>query len=404
MVLFVNLVWQPELKKSIGNSMIVWVFILLGVNTIVIGTVSAKQILRNKRLTYLKGIQTEMMRRRNIALEVLDVAWNLNVMFFKEYNPKRFEAQKAVLKTELIKIDQIMRKNITNILVEDQKKKEKTCCYKLNPQKSIRDEYVDALQKICVEETEIFKQQDENINQKKIKSNELVDETDIKDDSVTINNIKLDVQSEKTVELISAGDIAIKDEDLTKSQSKENEVEKRLPTIDEQDELKEEIKEVEAEAGDKLRDAIFKTNDLMKKYRASQLQRLQAPKLILKTEEQSNLDMIEQELTLFGIEDAKIEDPAAESPSKLIQQSDDIEQQIEVEEGFKVVPEAAIGQTKTKVRHDKAIFQAFKLIQLVFMLRCDDDKKIGSKLPWKGKDPLKEYKERVSSIMNKCQI
>ena len=85
--------------------MIVWVFILLGVNTIVIGTVSAKQILRNKRLTYLKGIQTEMMRRRNIALEVLDVAWNLNVMFFKEYNPKRFEAQKAVLKTELIKID-----------------------------------------------------------------------------------------------------------------------------------------------------------------------------------------------------------------------------------------------------------------------------------------------------------
>ena len=85
--------------------MIIWVFVLLGVNTIVIATVSIKQIKRNNRLKYLKGIQSEFMRRRNIALEVLEIAWTLNVNFFRDQNPARFEAQKAVLKTEMTKID-----------------------------------------------------------------------------------------------------------------------------------------------------------------------------------------------------------------------------------------------------------------------------------------------------------
>ena len=105
MVLFTNLIWRPTLKKSIGNSMIFFVFFLLGVNTIVIGTVSIKQILRNKRLKYLKGIQTEEMRKRNVALEVVAVAITLNVNFFREQNPDRFKAQEVILKIEKSKVE-----------------------------------------------------------------------------------------------------------------------------------------------------------------------------------------------------------------------------------------------------------------------------------------------------------
>ena len=56
MVLFSNLVWKPELKTTIGQSMITLVFILLGGNTIVIVMVSVRKILRNKRLKYLKSV------------------------------------------------------------------------------------------------------------------------------------------------------------------------------------------------------------------------------------------------------------------------------------------------------------------------------------------------------------
>ena len=86
-------------------------------------------------------------------------------------------------------------------------------------------------------------------------------------------------------------------------------------------------------------------------------------------------------------------------------EEDDIEQQIEEEvlRLSKVELEAEKDESETEFHHDKAVLQAYQLIKAVFQLRIDD-KKIGGKFLRKGKDPLKEYKERVSSIMNNGQI
>lgn len=59
MVLFCNLVWLPETKKSLGKSLILHCLILLGVKTIIIFIVSVKTILHNKKLKFLKGLREE---------------------------------------------------------------------------------------------------------------------------------------------------------------------------------------------------------------------------------------------------------------------------------------------------------------------------------------------------------
>ena len=100
MVLFSNLIWKPELKKTIGQSMITLVFILLGGNTIVIVMVSVRKILRNKRLKYLKSVQMEFVRQRDVAVEVISVAFQLNTNFFRKQNKNKFDLTKTELEKE----------------------------------------------------------------------------------------------------------------------------------------------------------------------------------------------------------------------------------------------------------------------------------------------------------------
>jgi ABC-type sugar transport system permease subunit len=64
MVLFSNLIWDPTMKENIGQSMIGCVFCLLGVNTVVIMTVSCGNIKHKGKLKYLKKIRADKMRQR----------------------------------------------------------------------------------------------------------------------------------------------------------------------------------------------------------------------------------------------------------------------------------------------------------------------------------------------------
>ena len=74
MVLFSNLIWLPELKKSIGKSLVYMVFFLLGSNTLVIVLVSIKGCLRNKRLKFLKKRQAKELAKKDVVLGILEAA------------------------------------------------------------------------------------------------------------------------------------------------------------------------------------------------------------------------------------------------------------------------------------------------------------------------------------------
>lgn len=68
--------------------MILCVFGLLGVNTLVIGTVSIKQVIHNKKIASLKKSQAEYIRQRDIALSIIDTAIDLNFNFYKLQRPE----------------------------------------------------------------------------------------------------------------------------------------------------------------------------------------------------------------------------------------------------------------------------------------------------------------------------
>ena len=78
MVLFSNLIWQPELKEKIGFSLLTCIFGLLFVNTIVIIVVSIQKIKRNSKLAFLSKRQKEHVQQRDIAANVIKGAFELN--------------------------------------------------------------------------------------------------------------------------------------------------------------------------------------------------------------------------------------------------------------------------------------------------------------------------------------
>ena len=117
MVLFSNLIWDPNMKKQIGVSLIFCVFTLLGVNTLIIATVSIKQIIRNKKINKLKKTQTEHIRQRNIALHVISNAVGLNYNFYKLQRPSQYEASLRVFDEERVALGKRLEKRLARLLI-----------------------------------------------------------------------------------------------------------------------------------------------------------------------------------------------------------------------------------------------------------------------------------------------
>lgn len=105
MVLFSNLIWLPELKQAIGKSLVTLVFSLLGVNTLVIIFVSLRNVIRTRRLKYLKSVQSEHIRQKTIACEVIAIAHQLNTNFVKMRGQHLYEAVKKQLEDEQVSIE-----------------------------------------------------------------------------------------------------------------------------------------------------------------------------------------------------------------------------------------------------------------------------------------------------------
>ena len=91
-LLFSNLIWDQQVKLSVGISLIIFLVCLLGGNTLFIAVVSVRGYLSQKRIKYIKSRHSVVMQQRLSSLSLLDNASFLNRAFNEKSRPPEFKS------------------------------------------------------------------------------------------------------------------------------------------------------------------------------------------------------------------------------------------------------------------------------------------------------------------------